>query len=202
MHFTLVSLRAMTEFSKLIPSKIDRHSTNNGIYSMFPNSIVQLKSDEEWRTRKNLLINILDLKFSASFTPLMLYTLNRRMENWVPGDEIDLHNELSHSIFSVLVSMLFGKDIILSETLYNYTFEDGSVKQISLKEFFEYLCKDLANSDANNLINFTSNRRNKQNMNSFLNNLKSYLLDSKDLDSAYVKLLKASPADENDILTD
>lgn len=189
--YLLYSPQALEEFSKLVPTKIDRfdnHAKHFG--KMAKGAIDQMRSTKNWKQRRDSILHTMGIHLASRYIPLMLDTLETTSQQWIVGEWINLSRELTSLTFDVITQILFGRDIRIKIDLIDYQKTDGTYTQYDLMDYFLELIEDLESTSfktVNRLFPFleyykltTKHKALDRNLSIFWNTLENYLTNNHD----------------------
>lgn len=138
----LHSNKAVEEFCRLQPHKIDRFNSQKALSKMGTGAFIFERSTKKTIARKKLLTGFLSFNSSSRHIPAMVKYTKEVVDNLKDGsthDFIDVANVLSFNIFT---SVLFGGDMIeLAEKLRPYQMPGGKVDHLNMRDFMIRLFK-------------------------------------------------------------
>lgn len=149
--FTLFSIKAVKEYVKQFPNRIDRSDFIDKIVGkMFMGSLGTAKTDQKWKDQRDLIMKSLGINFSSRYIPTLLKTFETTLGSLELGTEIDLTQVVSRIEFDFICEMIFGRDF--KEAIENklvYTKLDGTSEQLSFAEMFGKIVGDIMSSAFN-----------------------------------------------------
>ena len=109
----VLSPKALTEFEKFIPEKIDRHHNGDGfpVGNILPRSLVVTESTQEWLERRKEEIKTLGINRISQYIPMMIATTDEWAKTVNRNQRIDISLEVSRIVFRVIAKILFGDDV-------------------------------------------------------------------------------------------
>ena len=109
----VLSPKALTEFEKLVPEKIDRHHNGDGFPTgnILPRSLVVIESTQEWLERRKESIKTIGINRISQYIPMMIATTDEWAKNVNRNQKVDLLQEISRIVFKVIAKILFGNDV-------------------------------------------------------------------------------------------
>ena len=213
MFVNTCSLRAIDEFNKLIPEKIDRHDhTGMQIVNIAPNSFGLMSSTPNWNERRKLATKTIGINFASKYIPMMVQTVDEWSKNIKTEENLDLTIELKRITFKIITKILFGRDINKMEKCQYYSPHDGSISSLDFEDAYFRYSKDIFDTHFSALSKlipflatikitepFKSNERNKVSIYSALRN---FLDMSEDEHSVYKQLLNSGELSKEEIFCD
>jgi len=209
----LQSNKAIEEFTKLVPSKVDRVNTGRGLGKVGLGTFLFEKSTKRTVMRRKILTSFLSLNSSSRHIPAMMRHTSDVLKPLKQGqsyDFIDIANVLTFNIFT---SVLFGDDMVeLANRVRPYQNPDGTTSMLPLRDIiinsfkshfvqiFHPLtatCKPLA--DANIINPF---KRDHENYQVFLEGMKELYKNCKDETSICMQILKNEQTTESEKMSD
>ena len=140
---TMSSLKSHKEFLKLIPSKLDRKSFSGAFGKLFPESLLQIRSEQQWADRRKVFTSMLDLNFSSKYIPMMLESTKTYLKTWKIGETVELVNQMNLITFKIIISILFGQDSHEYDSKLKYKEANGEYVELSSIDFFIKINTDL-----------------------------------------------------------
>lgn len=108
----LCSVRATTELEKLSPSKIDRTVNNmQPLINMFGDAFGFNPSNESWNERRTFIMKTIGINYCSKYIKLMLNSIDKAVEEFKVGEEVDILHTLLLTTFSVITKIFYGDDI-------------------------------------------------------------------------------------------
>ncbi|CAI2364476.1 unnamed protein product [Moneuplotes crassus] len=131
----LLSNKAIEEFAKLVPTKIDRVNTGRGLGRLGLGTFLLERSTKRTIMRRKLLTSFLSLNSSSRHIPAMVkYTAEvlKPLKEGEKQDFIEICNVLTFNIFT---SVLFGEDMVgLANKVRPYKNTDGTTSMLPLRD--------------------------------------------------------------------
>ena len=110
--FSLCSPKALNEFEKLIPEKLDRFNHNKFLVgNIAPNSIILMQSNRRWDKRRKAILKTIGINFVSKYIPMMTKIVDEWIDEVSIGADLDLSFELNKITFRIITKILFGRDI-------------------------------------------------------------------------------------------
>ena len=210
--FSLCSTNALKEFMKLVPSKLDRMPFLSSIGKLFPNSMLQNKSSEDWSERRKAFSSMLDLNSSSKYIPMMLDSVKAYLKDWKEGENIELTNQMNLITFKITISILFGEDSVEYNKKLMYKHVDGRYTELDSIKFLLtisgdlfkgfYSFKTMAFPFLNSYNIGEPYKTNLENINTFWNYIRNFLENTKDENSAFMRLRKLGYLEDRAIFDD
>ncbi|CAI2362619.1 unnamed protein product [Moneuplotes crassus] len=129
------SIKALEEFARLVPSKIDRFNTGRGLSKVLIGTFLFERSIKRTMMRRKILTSFLSLNSSSRHIPvMMIYTIEilKPLKQGQSYDFIELANILTFNIFT---SVLFGDDMVdLANKVRPYKNPDGTTSMVPLRD--------------------------------------------------------------------
>lgn len=142
--FLLQSQKAFEQFLKMVPNKIDRHAHHLKHFGRIAEGAIdQLKSNDDWRTRRKAVLNALKLNTISLYTPLVIQIFDDLTASWKVGQEVNLTKEFTNLTFHIISMILFGKNVQSKIGLMEYNRPNGTKTHLHLVEYFHELIEDL-----------------------------------------------------------
>lgn len=90
----LCSHKAVSEFKRLCPNKIDRSDFEKRMFGkMYATSFDKIRYSEEWKKRQQLFFKHGNIKRPAVVVPIMIEQLEQRISSWEVDKEIEFVDE-------------------------------------------------------------------------------------------------------------
>ncbi|CAI2366043.1 unnamed protein product [Moneuplotes crassus] len=212
--FVMLSPRALGQTSKLMPSRIDRDDSliNQNFGKIFYNSLNQLKSDANWKLRRNTLMKAIGLSFAPTYIQKLLDCMNRVVVSWKPKTTVDFTNEFAAVETSFMTQALLGKGFDHSQFKFDYQTQSNRVIQITLHEVMARLRQECVSNVDNKLevlLPFINDynlcqpfRRIMTNVKHMSTKIQEFLQDSQDQESVYAKVKQETVCTDDELLAD
>eukprot|EP00343_Euplotes_focardii_P006072 CAMPEP_0205815046 /NCGR_PEP_ID=MMETSP0205-20121125/20494_1 /ASSEMBLY_ACC=CAM_ASM_000278 /TAXON_ID=36767 /ORGANISM="Euplotes focardii, Strain TN1" /LENGTH=309 /DNA_ID=CAMNT_0053100321 /DNA_START=76 /DNA_END=1001 /DNA_ORIENTATION=- len=210
-YFMVTSSKSLDEFKKLVPKDIDRWDyTIKSFGRMSIGSLDQLRSNSEWRKRRDAIMKTIGINFSSRFIPLMLSKIKKAADNWKVEEFIDFGTEMKNVTFEIITEILFGRDIKDKIGLHDYKDFNGKVTQKDFQDYFLTLTKDTIRAKNqlhsimfpflvhNNL--FKPNNIVQENVVRLWDFLNKFLSENKDDNSVFSRVSSSDPSIDRDFL--
>ena len=143
--FLILSTKALQDFVKLQPTKIDREASyiNRLFGKIFPKSFSHELSGDNWNTRRNTAMKTLGINFASKYIPLLVESIDACVSSWKPGDTVNFTEEFSKSQFVFTGKTLFGNDFTLTSVDYSYLNKNGELETLNMHQIFVRLIVDV-----------------------------------------------------------
>ncbi|CAI2366632.1 unnamed protein product [Moneuplotes crassus] len=210
-YFLLTSCRAFKEFRDLCPKDIDRWDHSSKSFGrMCVGSLDQIRSNQDWKQRRDAIMKVIGINFSSRFIPLMIRKIKENTNAWKQNEEIDLSKEMQSTTFAIITEILFGIDIKQKIGLIDYKDFKGKVHQINFEQYITTLSKDCFKAKSHPLsilfpfmVHRNLLRPNNivgENCQNLWRVLSGYLEQNKDDDSVYYRVLANNSSFDKDLL--
>mmetsp|Transcript_24842 Transcript_24842/g.27501 ORF Transcript_24842/g.27501 Transcript_24842/m.27501 type:complete len:460 (-) Transcript_24842:31-1410(-) len=212
--FEFMSPQALSELNKLIPEKVDRHTSKNGMQfaQLFPNTSALKRSGKIYKTHRQVFLKLLGFNYASKYIPKMLHVIKEKVESWEEGQTINALAEMGDVALKIIVMIAFGKDINNQIRPMNYIHKDGRIEQMDFYHFFPTLMYDLliAQHIPINVVFpiifqkgwLYPNNINQKNCDELRSTMKDFLTHLKDEDSVYRQLIDHEGFTQEDIFDD
>ena len=138
--FDVCSVKALDQFEKLVPSKIDRSVTFGfPLHNIIGGSLGASFSDEKWTKRRKEMTKHIGINFCSKHIPMMIKTIDKNIEESPLNEEISLTSLLTNTTFDIITKIFFGQDI--TETMEEIEYQDPSTGIKSMLKFQEFYPK-------------------------------------------------------------
>ena len=196
----VLSSKALTEFEKLVPEKIDRHHNGDGfpIGNILPRSLVVTESTQEWLERRKEEIKTLGINRISQYIPLMIATTDEWAKTVNRNQRIDISLEVSRIVFRVIAKILFGDDVDTMPPIPYISYETGETKSMIFEEFYFQYTRDEFDgylSPKGKFLPFLAKyglvepyKSNLKNHESFFDAIRKFVAQTKDTESVYKRL--------------
>ena len=213
-YFELLSPQSLAEFNRLVPDKVDRHTSKVGIQfaPLFPEAIALKRTGKMYKTRRQIYLKLLGFNYASKFIPTMIDVMKDKINEWKEGDTIDALKELGDVALKIIVRITFGKDINSRIRPMKYTHKDGTVEEMDFYHFFPKIMHDLLVAQfapMNNVFPILfekgwlyPNNINRKNGEECRKVLKEFLSKLEDKDSVYWKLTNEHGFTQEEIFDD
>ena len=142
--FLMFSPKALHEFKKLQPEKIDRDSyfINRVVGKFFYKSLLQEKSTEHWKDRRNTAMKTLGINFASRYISTLVDSLDACVKKWKVGEKFDFTAAFCETQFQFTSQMMFGKDFNLNNLEFHYHNESGQLETVNMHTIFNKIKMD------------------------------------------------------------
>ena len=191
------SIKALKEFEKLVPYKLDRRSKGlSPTTRLFTGSFALRNSDKSWLNRRTAVIKLLGNNKCSEYIKMINQTIDNQIDLVKEGEKINFGNFLSNTTFMIISKILFGSDI--EENMPKGTYTDPKTKKEELLPFKDLFMKTARNEfeafvspfgklfptlAENNLIE--PYKTNSKNIAEFKRTIQEFCENSSDKDSIY-----------------
>ena len=198
--FLLCTAKAMEDFQKLVPTKIDRWGHQIKHFGRIASGAVdQIKSSTEWKKRRDAILHTIGINLSSRYIPMVIEKLDALSESWKENEFINFSHEITSLTFDIITMILFGKDVRTKIGQINYTKTNGEIVQYDLMHYFHELVEDLEITSfqpINKVFPFleayeltVAHKALKSNIENLWSVLLDYLNHSDDKESVYHKIM-------------
>ena len=196
----VLSSKALTEFEKLVPEKIDRHHNGEGfiIGNIIPRSLVVTESTQEWLERRKEEIRAIGINRISQYIPLMIATTDEWAKKVNRNQRIDISLEVSRIVFRVIAKILFGDDVDTMPPIPYISYKTGETKSMIFEEFYPHYLRDEFDgymSPKGKLLPFLAKyglaqpyKSNLKNRESLFDAIRKFTAQTKDTESVYKRL--------------
>ena len=107
-----VSVKALEEFESLVPSKIDRYSSESmPVQRIWRDSFGMIVSNSSWSDRRKTILKIIGINFASQYITMMIKAVDDWTEKLKLNEEVNFSIELNKLAFWIISKILFGRDI-------------------------------------------------------------------------------------------
>lgn len=210
----VVSFRAMDEFDKHVPHKIDRFEPPYTVVgNMFPKSFVLSKGNDYVNKRKKATIDFLEINRASKYIPKIIDSVDTFIKPLKPGQKVDFGHLGKLISFDNLSRRLLGDDYKDLNMEFEYVCpQTGATTYMPLEDF-------IIKVNSNELASYTSNwtkilkpfsqryliepyKTNHRNCLYFRKRLLEVVRASKDMDSMYHTFMKIGGIEPEDAIMD
>ena len=212
--FDVCSVKALDQFEKLVPSKIDRSVTFGfPLHNIIGGSLGASFSDEKWTKRRKEMTKHIGINFCSKHIPMMIKTIDKNIEESPLNEEISLTSLLTNTTFDIITKIFFGQDI--TEKMDKIEYQDpstGKKSMLKFQEFYPKVAIDQFEGFYNpigkffpflatyNLIDpYKTNAKNKK---AYYDALVNFLDNSMDKDSVYYALYSSGNFTKEECIMD
>ena len=211
--FDIWSPKALNEFEKCIPEKIDRFDHHRFLVgNIAPDSIVLMPSNKRWEERRKAILKTIGINFASKFIPMMINIVDDWIKDLEIGCDINISYELNKITFRIITKILFGKDIDKMDKCWYISPVDGSKHTLNFEEcYFKYSKDEFEShfSPVGKILSPLANMRliepfksNAKNKKSIDDALRSFLDRSEDDQSVYRQILNNFDFDKSEVFAD
>ena len=203
----------LSELNRRIPRYVDRHSIDDEGFGQIGvlGGIGRTKSTNEWKRRRETMMKTIGINHSSRFIPFFLKCLTNNFGLLEEGEKINFSHTSNTTVFSFILTILFGKDTEQELGMCNYEHKDGRIERMKLQKTMMTLGSSLM-SESIQLYNILfpqlihwnlgkENRRNLRNNNELVRVLKEFLAQSTDTTSVYQQVLAELKIDPEEVFT-
>jgi cytochrome P450 len=128
--FEIISPKALEQFEKLVPRKIDRLSGPQvtQFYPVFGNCSALLRTGKVYKTHRAVFLKLLGFNFASKYIPSMIDIIDEKVHTWQNGQNVNCLHELGDVALKIIVRICFGKDINDRIRMSKYTHSDGKLR--------------------------------------------------------------------------
>lgn len=105
-------------------------------------SLDQIRSNKDWKTRRDSIMRTIGINFSSKYIPLMLDKIKKYSDKWDIGKQIDMQVEMKHVTFEIITEILFGRNITENIGQVRYKSFKGEVSELNFMKFLTTLFQD------------------------------------------------------------
>ena len=140
----MFSPKAIREFAKLVPSKIDRNDyfLDRYLGKMFYGSLASSKSTERWKLRRDTSMKMLGINFASRYIQLLVENVKEGISKLEVGKEINFTSAFTDIEFDFTCKLLFGKDFGQLISKIPFKTADGTFEEIGMGECIYRLLLD------------------------------------------------------------
>ena len=142
-----ISSKAIDEFEKLIPSKIDRFKQlDNPIGRILEGSFAVMHSNDLWGKRRKLMSKILGINYCSKYIESMIEVVDSKIDHIKQSDVIVFDDFVKQVTILIICKILFGADIDKNMPMCKYIDpETYEVSYIPFNEFYPKVGNDEIN---------------------------------------------------------
>jgi len=119
----VLSLKALEEFVKLCPNKIDRYTSENyPIWYIIRDSLLLIPSTKNWQERRRTATKLIGINNISAYIPMMIKScddilninatdMEERKRITTPEGDLNLTVLIKRMSFKIICTILFGRDI-------------------------------------------------------------------------------------------
>ena len=208
------SVKALDEFEKLLPSKIDRyHHRGLPIGYFLKGSLAVQRSTENWSIRRKEMIKKLAINYCSKYIPMMIQMTDKSIQETPINLEIDMVDFFSKITIKVITKIFFGESI--TEKMKEIPYVCPKTGEKSTKKFHEYYPQIISNEfeafidPKGKLFSFLIEYKlvepyisNAKNYKACYNALAEYLDTNLDKDSVYFSLYNSQKFTKHECIMD
>ena len=208
------SVKALDEFEKLVPSKIDRyHHRGLPIGYFLKGSLAVTRSTENWSIRRKEMIKKLAINNCSKYIPMMIEIVDKNIQNTPTNHEIDIIQFFSRITIEAVTKIFFGQSI--TEKMKEIAYICPKTGKKSTKKFHEFYPQIISNEfeafidPKGKLFSFLVEYKlvepyitNAKNLEACYNALAEYLETSLDKDSVYFLLYSSKQYTKHECIMD
>jgi hypothetical protein len=142
--YLIFSVKALAQFKKLIPTKIDRDSVflDKMIGKVFYGSYGSSLSNQNWKDRRDTSMRTLGINFASNYIGELVSIIDKHLTTWKVGDNIDFTDAFSAIEFQFIAYMLFGLDFVLEDHEFKYLTPNGQFENVNMQQILFRLATD------------------------------------------------------------
>ena len=209
----ICSVKAINEFEKLVPSKIDRGGDNgSAVTRLVAGTFSFLQSKKQWDLRRKYMSKILAINYCSKYIGMMLQTVDKHIDQLKVGDLVNFSQIVKNTSLMIMCKILFGEDIEDNMPTGLYidpeTFEQSHMRfdemypKVTADEFRYYtgfVANFFPTLAYNNLIN--PHKTSRKNIDECTRIIREFCQKSTDKDSVY-NLLKSYNSSGKDMISE
>ena len=176
------------------------------------NSLGNWTSTKDFENRRKIFMNFLGFNSSSKYIPLIVNWVKKSLNSWKVGDNYKFVYQMNRLMFSIITSVLFGKDVEqISSKLIEYENRNGVIERIETRDAFLLIFKDLFQGYLNPIgltFHFVAKyglinpfKRDKRNVNVFKDNFKESINELSE-ENSIVNLVRSLNEIPEEILLD
>ena len=134
----VLSIEALAEFDRLVPTKIDRFNQIGkfALGNIIRGSLGQSETSKEFLIRRKEAAKAIGINQISKYIPLMLEVVDEWIATVKKDERIDLSLEITKIVFKIITKILFGTDVDKMKPILYLSPKTGKFINMTLEEFY------------------------------------------------------------------